>query len=610
MKNFFALSTFLLSFGTLFSQIYVSNNSYVFNKGSLVYSKGNLELNGVNSNFYLRNEGQFLQGTTSSSTNKGTGKLSVFQEGTVNNYAYNYWCSPVGNASVTPGNEDFGITMLSVPTTKTSSSAASILSMNNYNGVSGTGTLSIAPYWIWKFLSSSTYSQWFQSGSTTNISAGQGFTMKGTSGSDVTNPGESVANNPGSKQRYDFRGKPNDGDITINVANGMFTLTGNPYPSAIDLSAFLTNATNATGVAYFWEQDKTVNSHILANYRGGYGTFSPVSRGGTGIYVPAQFYAYDGSGNQLGVTSTPNNSYVRYFSPIGQGFMIQGNGLGSTVTMKNAYRVYQKENVSTSVFEKNTTQINTNNAEYLPEIPSVSGFDYTTVSTMEVPQIRINTMLNNEAINQIVVAFDSDATDFVDHAKDAKSPNANSPMNMYFVLDNSEYVISVIQFDDSKRLPVGFRTNVDANIKIKVADIINFGQANSIFLYDKITGTYHDIKNLIYEFEVPAGITNDRYEITFRNDALSLTTPTKDNLVILQDNSKQLLSILNLNLMDIKSINLYDISGKSVFKKIDLGMKSSFEIPTSSLSEGVYLVELEPVEEPIITQKIIVKSQN
>ena len=62
--------------------------------------------------------------------------------------------------------------------------------------------------------------------------------------------------------------------------------------------------------------------------------------------------------------------------------------------------------------------------------------------------------------------------------------------------------------------------------------------------------------------------------------------------------------------MDIKSINLYDISGKSVFKKIDLGMKSSFEIPTSSLSEGVYLVELEPVEEPIITQKIIVKSQN
>jgi len=242
--------------------------------------------------------------------------------------------------------------MLHVPTTSTASTAATMLPMNNYDGVSGTGTLSIAPYWIWKFLSSSTYSQWFQSGSATNISAGQGFTMKGTSGTDATNTGESTNNNPGSKQRYDFRGKPNDGDITINVANTKLTLTGNPYPSAIDLSAFLTDAANCTGVAYFWEHDKTVNSHLLVNYRGGYGTYSPVSRGGTGIYVPAKFYAYDINGNQLGLTSTPNNSYARYFAPIGQGFMIEGNGLGATVTMKNAYRVYQKENVGTSVFEK------------------------------------------------------------------------------------------------------------------------------------------------------------------------------------------------------------------------------------------------------------------
>ncbi len=610
MKRFFIFFLFLFYYGQLFSQMYVSNNSYVFNKGSLVYSKGNLELNGINSNFYIRNEGQFLQGSTSSSTNKGTGKLSVFQEGTVNNFAYNYWCSPVGNASATTGNEDFGVTMLSAPTSKTSSSSATMLSMSNYDGVSGTGTLSIAPYWIWKFLSSTTYSQWFQSGSTTNISAGQGFTMKGTSGSDVTNPGESVANNPGSKQRYDFRGKPNDGDIIINVANGMLTLTGNPYPSAIDLSAFLTNATNCTGIAYFWEQDKTVNSHVLANYRGGYGTYSPVSRGGTGIYVPAKFYAYDGSGNQLGLTSTPNNSYARYFSPIGQGFMIQGNGLGSTVTMKNAYRVYQKENISTSIFEKNAIQNNSNNSGYLPEIQSVSGFDYTTVSTLEVPQIRFNTMLNNEAIKQIVLAFDNEATDGVDHAKDAKNPNDNSPLDMYFLLDSSEYVISVIQFDDSKRIPVEFRTNVDANIKIIVADIINFSQANTIFLFDRITGIYHDIKNCVYEFEIPPGITNDRYEITFRNDALNLTNPINNNLVILQDNSKQKFSILNPNLMDLKSVNLYDVSGKLLFEQVDLGIKSLLEFSTSSLSEGVYVITLKSTEGETITQKIIVKRIN
>jgi hypothetical protein len=59
---------------------------------------------------------------------------------------------------------------------------------------------------------------------------------KGTSGTNTTTVNW-VQNNPG-EQRYDFRGKPNDGTISITVLNLQFTLTGNPYPSAIDLSAF------------------------------------------------------------------------------------------------------------------------------------------------------------------------------------------------------------------------------------------------------------------------------------------------------------------------------------------------------------------------------------
>ena len=251
MKIIYTFLLIPLFFNSAFAQLYVSNNSYVYNKGGVVYSKGNVELNGTNSVFYLRNEGQLLQGTAGTSTNKGTGKLSVFQEGTVNNYAYNYWCSPVGNASTTPGNENFGITMLNVPTSNTASTAATMISPG-FDGTSSSGSLGIATYWIWKFLSSATYSQWFQSSATANISAGQGFTMKGTSGTDATNVGETVVNNPGSAQRYDFRGKPNDGNITVNVGLNNYTLTGNPYPSALHVNAFLLDAANTacTGIAY------------------------------------------------------------------------------------------------------------------------------------------------------------------------------------------------------------------------------------------------------------------------------------------------------------------------------------------------------------------------
>ncbi len=113
MKYIIFILSVLFSLNTVFAQIYVKDNSFIYNKGTVVYAKGNLELNGANSNFYLRNEGQFLQGgTTLNGENKGVGNLSVFQEGTANNFGYNYWCSPVGNASAVSGNEDFGITML------------------------------------------------------------------------------------------------------------------------------------------------------------------------------------------------------------------------------------------------------------------------------------------------------------------------------------------------------------------------------------------------------------------------------------------------------------------------------------------------------------------
>ncbi|MFN9113182.1 MAG: secretion protein, partial [Bacteroidota bacterium] len=213
MKKIFSLSVLFLWGINAYSQLYVSSNSYVFVKNQYVFVNQDIDLQN-NGFFYLRNEGQLLQGTSAASANKGLGKLSVFQEGTSDNFDYNYWCSPVGNASAAVGNENFGISMFHVPTTNINSNPANI-ALYNYNGASSNGSLSIAAYWIWRYLSGTNYSEWIQSGATTNISAGQGFTMKGTAGTDVTDVGEAVVNNPGSAQRYDFRGKPNDGNISV-----------------------------------------------------------------------------------------------------------------------------------------------------------------------------------------------------------------------------------------------------------------------------------------------------------------------------------------------------------------------------------------------------------
>lgn len=602
-KIIFSLSLLYSVFS--YSQLFVASNNYMYVGNQFVFVKQNTQLES-DGKILLRREGQFLQGTSTTSSNIGLGKLSVYQEGTVNNFAYNYWCSPVGDATNLPKNENFGITMLEQPNTVLNSTPATMLAMNATNGISN--PLSIAPFWIYKFLSSDDYSQWFAMGTASNILPGEGFTMKGTGGFlDGTNPGgvEAEVNNPGSGQRYDFRGKPNDGNIDITVANGKFTLTGNPYPSAIDLSAFLTDAVNTSGIGYFWEQDKSVNSHLILAYRGGYGTFSPITRGGTGLYIPAVFYAYDISGNEIPFSSYyPNSDYSRYFSPIGQGFLVEGNGLGTIATMKNDYRVFQKENSITSIFERTASE-NTSESGFLPYIPSVSGFDYTTVSTAEVPQIRVSALLNNQAIKEFVIAFDTDATDGIDHAKDAKNPNTSSN-DVNFLIDSNEYILNVIQFDESKKLPLVVNATQNASFKLTVSGIINFNPSQNVYLFDGETNLYHDIKNGAYEFVLPQGVYKNRYEITFRNEMLSNSTNVKNSVVIYQNNSQETLFVSNPNNMDIRTINLYDINGKRISSNEKLSTENEYRIPTSGLADATYIVEVYTVDNTKLTQKVVI----
>lgn len=600
------LSIFAILVGTsVFAQLYVSPDSYVYSNDQFVYVKQNVNL-ANNGNIYLRNGSQLLQGVSGSSTNSGEGKLSVFQEGTVDNFEYNYWCSPVGNASAASGNESFGITMLNQPTGLITSNPAGILPMSNTNGQSN--PLAISQRWIYKFITSNNYSQWIAVNSASTLAAGQGFIMKGTAGTDDTMV-QGVENNPGGNQRYDFRGKPNDGDIFINVALNQSTLTGNPYPSAIDLSDFLTQELNCTGAAYFWEQDKSINTHVLVSYSGGYGVYSPVSRGGTGIYIPAVFHNYEVDGTLIPQSTGAGSAYSRYFAPVGQGFLIRGSGAGSTVTMKNSYRVFQKENPITSVFERPAGVQSTSTIPgFLPEIPSVSGFDYTTVSTAPVPQIRFAAKAGN-GVRILALGFDESATDGIDHAMDAQA-SGGIPIDIYFALDNQEFGISVIDFDINKRVPLGLKNNAPHTFQITVSEMINFSGAERVYVHDKLNDSYFEITNAVFEVTMPAGVNTDRFEITFTEAALGSPTLSADSFFIAQDNSNQQLKISNPNNFDLKNVSLFDMTGKLVMDRVNLGALDEYQFSTAGLSEAIYIVKVTTADNRDIGQKVSIFRTN
>ncbi|MHC0443294.1 T9SS type A sorting domain-containing protein [Flavobacterium sp. 3-210] len=584
------------------AQISIGTNTSVYVKNQVLYVGQNINLN---SNLYLRNNSQLVQGANGFTSNTGTGIVSVYQEGTSDNFDYNYWCSPVGNNSASSGNNNFGITQLYQPTTSTASSNASILPIGSYNGLAN--PLTIASHWIYKLTNANNYSQWIQVGSATAIAPGEGFTMKGTSGFDSTDPeGTGIVNNPGlGAQRYDFRGKPNDGNIKVAVgSNDATTLTGNPYPSALDLNAFLLDPENtaSTGIAYFWQQDKNVNSHFLSAYRGGYAAYAPIDMASIGIYTAAPFRSYnsDGTLNNNPPTGT-SPAILRKYLPIGQGFLINGSSNGF-VTFKNSHRLFYKEDSSLSQFEKPARNLSAKSDN------TIDNEDGPPVPPSPVIYLKLNTIINNEFTRQLVLTFVPQSTDGIDRGIDAKNMDEDLPNDVSFYIDNGNYVIQGVNFDLSKKIPLSVKAAQTTTFKFYIAEIIDFDDTQPIYIYDSFTMSYHDIKNATYEAEVAPGTYNDRFKISFTNQTLGKKDEIKTNFFIYQDNKNQLLIALNPNNEIIKSFVLYDILGRAVISKENLGAEPNYNFSTSGISSGIYIATFLTEDNAKINQKIIISN--
>ena len=632
----------LFSFNAIFAQLYVKD-AYVYNKGAMVFVKDYVELNTANSNIYLRNEGQLLQGSTASGVNRGLGALSVFQEGTANNFGYNYWCSPVGVAAAPAGNNSFVLDqVMKRPTSNTATQIPTFTS--SFNGTSTGTALSISNKWSYTFTAANNYSNWNYVGQSGTVAPGLGFTLKGVSGDDATGVGEATVNNPtgagglNDYQRYDFRGKPNEGTITISVAAPTIadqypnsTLTGNPYPSAINMNLFLlensgytvnysTGAVTSggpvnviTGTAFYWEHQKPATSHILINYIGGYGYYTPNNTNAfsPGTYNSATWNTYnvDGSPNIPG--GSTGSTYRRMFAPVGQGFMVSGRVNGNAI-MKNSYRAFVKEGVPTnSQFEKNNSAAQNEDWQNWDEIQNVAGVDYTQFSNAPTPQIKIHTIFNNLYTKETTMAFNPNTTDGFDNAMDVVSYETSLINDAYFSIpeNSKDYIITTLPYSVDKRIPFTLKAGEQSTFKIGVGEFINFNEAENVYLYDGVTGIYHDIKNGFFETTLPAGIYSNRFEITFRDGALSVTNPIKENITLVQNNTTHQLVLSNPNMMDIKAVSLFDVTGKLLFGKTKLGSKNTYEFPTSSYAEAVYLVKVETADGQSFGQKIIVSSK-
>lgn len=566
------------------------------NSGQALTVTNYLEIDGV---IDLMGESQLVQTEGSIVDADSGGYIERDQQGTANAFNYNFWCSSVGPISGNTSTRGTGVSSANA-----SHTIAGVLNDGSISGAyqpllysaslaASDGTppppgfaKTISSYWLYKFYGpADNQYAWTKISENSSLLPGEGFTMKGTSGS------VSIA----TEQNYVFVGLPNNGDITLPLdksSGEVERLVGNPYPSALDVTEFIldnlsiadggnnANGTVFNGALYFWDHFGEQNSHVSKAYVGGYATRN-LTGGAVAISNDSRINANLAEG-----TKVPGPSVA-----VNQGFFVStaldgfdnDNGTpilsvdGGDIVFKNSQRVYAVEDGSSSLFFKSAGKKESRTAEKTPTIKLMyeSPLGY---------------------YRQIVLGANKKASLGFDMGYDAFMADV-AQEDMYWYFSGNKFVIQGVgAFDADQEFALGLKVKQAGVVKIKLDAFENIQENVAVYIKDKLTGETFEINNNAFELFLTPGVYNDRFAVVFKKGIntlrLNVEGQSVSGKVSVHYNAKQaVLNIVNQSGLPLSNVRVFNILGQEAFGA-KLKSENNETIPVH-LKSGTYIVKVD-----------------
>jgi len=524
----------------------------------------------LNGKIDLVGESQLLQTVNSELDPTSSGYIERDQKGQTNKYNYNYWASPVGGMNTIANNYPF--TVANVLKDGTDPNDIKNIQWTSGLNSSATTPITLSSYWIFKFQNlNNIYANWASVGQNGILLASEGFTLKGS-------------NALTAKQNLTFVGKPNNGIVLSSIAANFSNLTGNPYASALDANAFIVangedENNSITGTLYFWEHYSTNISHNLSEYQGGYATLNLT--GGTPPIAPA---GISGIGSS---TKIPG----RYI-PVAQGFFVRGSTLGGTISFNNSQRKFIKEtNISSNTLFRNTENTPVNATTI------VDNNQEDTIETNTFKKLRLGFTTFNNYQRQVLLGFmEENASAAIDYGYDGIHID-NQPNDMYFVHTGKKLNIQGVgYFNVNASYPLGLTIGTAGNVKFSLEQTENFEENQDVFIYDNVTGLYHNIKTSIFEINLPVGIIENRFSLRFTGSTTLevLSIDLENQITVVYTANQNTISIKN-NLLDnnVKSVALFNILGQKITSwNVENQEQTNIKLFVNNVLKGTYIVKI------------------
>jgi len=96
------------------------------------------------------------------------------------------------------------------------------------------------------------------------------------------------------------------------------------------------------------------------------------------------------------------------------------------------------------------------------------------------------------------------------------------------------------------------------------------------------------------------------FEVVFQSESLSTEEFDDADFLVMQNNNTSQLTVLNPNQLEIKSVSLFDVSGKIIFNELNLSTQDRYQFSTKNLSEGVYITKVTFANQNSISKKVVI----
>lgn len=369
---------------------------------------------------------------------------------------------------------------------------------------------------------------------------------------------------------YTFNGLFNNGQIAVDIFRNddevndvNWNFVGNPYPSAISANAFLNynavenpSAPNGVieGAIYLWSQQSapldTNNGNEQLNFD------------------KTDYAIINGWGETATSPGGDNTDPTNRMIPSGQGFFI---AMAEQVDVTGS--PYNASVDSTKVKFNNSMRVRgtLDNSQFFRQ-------SHTSLNNpVAINKIKLNLTSDNGVFSQILVGYLDGATNGYDgmYYDALRNQSTGSVSMLYSTLNGMDKKLAiqgkaVSSLDLDEVIPLGFTTTISQATlyTISIAQLEgDFLTSNTVYLKDSLLNVYHDLSASDYSFTSEVGEFNNRFEIVFQAQQLSVDdlTTSENALTIIEQTDGSVKFLVNSNQI-IEHIEILDLLGRSLYQ--------------------------------------------